>query len=74
MKWQEFVKDFIGDNEVVEVKASSLKKMLLDNENMMKLLDGKDKQIEMQRRVIDTLKQQLVWEDAKKPRFIDLEA
>ena len=74
MKWQEFVKDFIGDNEVVEVKASSLKKMLLDNENMMNLLEEKDNLINTQRRVIDTLKQQIIWEDSKKPRFIDLEA
>ena len=74
MKWQDFVKDFIGDNEVVEVKATSLKKMLLDNEKIMLLIEEKDNLINTQRRVIDTLKQQIAWEETKKPRFIDLEA
>ena len=74
MKVDDFIKDFVGENEVVTVSAVQLKKLLLDNELLLALVDEKENFINTQRRAISALKKQIELENTQKFRHIDLEA
>lgn len=74
MKTNEFLKDFVGDNEIVTVNASQLKKLIQQNENRNLLIDDLSKENELLKKTIQALKQQVVWDNAQKPRHVDLRA
>lgn len=74
MKTDEFLKDFVGDNEIVTVNASQLKKLILQNENRNLLIDDLSKENVFLKKTIQALKQQVEWENIKKHRHVDLRA
>ena len=74
MKTNEFLKDFIGDNEIVTVNASQLKKLIQQNENRNLLIDDLSKENALLKKTIQALKQQVEWENIKKHRHVDLRA
>ena len=74
MKTNEFLKDFVGDNEIVTVNASQLKKLIQQNENRNLLIDDLSKENALLKKAIQALKQQVEWENAQKPRHVDLRA
>lgn len=74
MKTNEFLKDFVGDNEIVTVNASQLKKLIQQNENRNLLIDDLSKENALLKKTIQALKQQVVWDNAQKHRHVDLMA
>lgn len=74
MKTNEFLKDFVGDNEIVTVNASQLKKLIQQNENRNLLIDDLSKENALLKKTIQALKQQVVWDNAQKHRHVDLRA
>lgn len=74
MKTDEFLKDFVGDNEIVTVNASQLKKLILQNENRNLLIDELSKENVFLKKTIQALKQQVEWENVQKHRHVDLRA
>ena len=74
MKTDEFLKDFVGDNEIVTVNASQLKKLIQRNENCNLLIDDLSKENALLKKTIQALKQQVEWENIKKHRHVDLRA
>ena len=74
MKTNDFLKDFIGENEVVTVSAIQLKRLLLQQDQCTTIInDLKSENIALKKAII-ALKQQVIWDEAQKPRHINLEA
>ena len=74
MNWQEFIKDFIPDNEIVTVKATSLKQWLVDFEKQTEIIDKKDAELSALRRKVSALEAKIQLLETERPRYIDLEA
>ena len=74
MKTDDFLKDFIGESEVVTVSAVQLKKLLLEQDKYIILIGKLSQDNATLKKSVDALKQQLIWQESQKLRYIDLEA